>query len=115
MALTAQEAASLVAPASGGAILRVHLQPGARRESTGDVHGDALKVSVSAPAEDGRANQALLSLLARWLGAPLASLSLASGWASRDKRVLFAGLTAEELARRLSAPRQGRERPGKAH
>ena len=104
MAITEQDAARLLAAAARGSILRVHLQPGARSEGAGGVHGDALKVSVRAPAQGGRANQALLALLARHLGVPLASLSIVSGWSSREKRVLFEGMPADELARRLAVP-----------
>jgi uncharacterized protein (TIGR00251 family) len=104
VAITEEDAARLLAPAGRGSILRVHLQPGSRSEGAGGVHGDALKISVRAPAQDGRANQALLALLARRLGVPLASLSLVSGWASRQKRVLFEGLPTDELARRLASP-----------
>lgn len=100
--MTRGDAARLVVPGKHGALLRVHLQPGARSEGAVGSHGDALKVSVRARAQDGRANEALLRLLARHLGAPLASLSLVSGQASRDKRVLFAALPAEELVQRLS-------------
>jgi hypothetical protein len=105
VAITEEDAARLLAATGRGSILRVHLQPGARSEGAGGVHGDALKISVRAPAQGGRANQALLVLLARRLGVPLASLSLVSGWASRDKRVLFQGLPVGELARRLAAPK----------
>ena len=104
MAITEEDAARLLTAMGRGSILRVHLQPGARSEGAGGVHGDALKISVRAPAQGGRANQALLVLLSRRLGVPLASLSLVSGWASRDKRVLFQGLPVGELARRLAAP-----------
>ena len=107
MPITRADAARLVGPARDGAWLRVHVQPGARREETGSLYGDSLKVSVRARAQDGRANQAVLRLLARLLEVPPTSLSLASGQASRDKRVLFSGLSADELVERLmllSAP-----------
>lgn len=105
--MTRADAARLVCPAQAGALLRVHVQPGARREGVGSAYGGSLKVSVRARAEDGRANQALLQLLARLFAVAPTSLSVASGLAARDKRVRFSGLSADELVERLmllSAP-----------
>jgi uncharacterized protein (TIGR00251 family) len=93
--------ASLVDAGKDGAVLRVHVQPGARGEGIAGAHGDALKVRVRAPAISGRANEALLSLLARELGVPVAALTITAGATSRDKRVRFAGLSAGELEERL--------------
>ncbi|HTV12342.1 MAG TPA: DUF167 family protein [Acidimicrobiales bacterium] len=87
---------------SRGAVLRVHVQPGARGEGFAGWHGEALKVRVRAPASDGRANTALMALLAAQLGVASSSLSLVSGETSRDKRVLFARVDAVELKRRLA-------------
>jgi hypothetical protein len=86
-----------------GAVLRAHVQPGASAEGLVGVHGTSLKVRVRAPAVSGKANEALLRLLARELAVPAASVSLTGGAMSRDKRVRFAGVTASELRERLSS------------
>jgi hypothetical protein len=83
-------------------VLRVHVQPGARREGVVGTYGDALKVRVRAPAVSGKANAAVLSLLARELRVLPGSLRIASGAAGRDKRVDVAGLTGPELRVRLA-------------
>ncbi|MGC8626761.1 MAG: DUF167 domain-containing protein [Acidimicrobiales bacterium] len=85
-----------------GVVLRVHVQPGARSEGLVGVHGASLKARVRAPAESGRANAAVLKLLARELGVPLSSLSLRAGEQGRDKRVVVAGLAAGEVEHRLA-------------
>jgi hypothetical protein len=85
-----------------GPVLRLHVQPGAGREGVVGVHGNALKLRVKAPPVSGRANQALLRLLAREFGAQTASLRLTGGETSRDKRVLFAGLAVDDFAERLA-------------
>jgi uncharacterized protein (TIGR00251 family) len=85
-----------------GPVLRLHVQPGANREGVVGVFGHALKLRVQAPAASGKANHAVLRLLAREFGAPAASLSLTAGETSRDKRVLFAGVPAGEFADRLA-------------
>src|SRR5208282_985415 len=92
----------LVEAGKDGAVLRVHVQPGARGEGISGVHGNALKVRVRAPATSGRANDALLTLLAKELGVPATALTLTGGATSRDKRVRFAGLSAAELKKRLA-------------
>jgi uncharacterized protein len=94
--------AGLVDAGKDGAVLRVHVQPGASREGIAGVHGNALKVRVRAPATSGQANEAVLSLLAKELSVPATALTLTSGASSRDKRVLFAGLSAAELEKRLA-------------
>lgn len=93
----------LVDAGKDGAVLRVHVQPGASGEGIAGVHGNALKVRVRAPATSGRANEAVLSLLARELEVPLPSLTLTAGASSRDKRVRFAGLAAGELKALLAS------------
>lgn len=100
-----------------GAVLRVHLQPGAGREAVVGIHGDALKVRVVAPPVSGRANDALPSLLARELGVQRDGLEITSGATARTKRVRITGIEADELEKRLermvaeSAPT--RRRPGR--
>jgi uncharacterized protein len=72
--------------------LKLRVSPGARRPGFAGRHGDAWKVRVSAPPEDGRANEAVLRLLAETLDVPRTSVALVSGHASRDKLVVLDGL-----------------------
>jgi uncharacterized protein len=66
-------------------------------------HGDAWKVRVAAPAENGKANEAVLELLARTLELPRRSITLATGSAAHDKVVILEGLTRTEVESRLTA------------
>jgi uncharacterized protein len=97
----AQELAGLVDAGKDGAVLRVHVQPGASGDGIAGVHGNALKIRVRALARSGRANTAVITLLAKELGVPARALSLTSGASSRDKRVQFSGLSAAEFEKRL--------------
>jgi uncharacterized protein (TIGR00251 family) len=72
---------------AGGVELLLHVQPAARREAIVGEHGDRLKVAVTAPPADGRANAAVLRLLAEALALPRATLQLAAGASGRDKCV----------------------------
>jgi uncharacterized protein (TIGR00251 family) len=85
-----------------GPVLRLHVQPGAGPDGIMGAHGNALKLRVQAPAVSGKANEAVLRLLAREFGSPSASLRLTAGETSRDKRVLFAGVPVAEFADRLA-------------
>jgi uncharacterized protein (TIGR00251 family) len=85
------------------ATLRLRVVPGARWPGVVGRHGEAWKVRVSAPAEDGRANDAVLALLAETLQVPRRDLVLAAGHSSRDKVVAFDGLTSETAETRLAA------------
>lgn len=81
--------------------LRLRVSPGAARSEIAGRHGDGWKVRVSAPPERGRANDAVVSLLAERLGVPRAAVSVVSGEASRDKVVELRGLALDEAERRL--------------
>jgi uncharacterized protein (TIGR00251 family) len=72
-------------------LLVIHAQPGARQTAFAGLHGDALKVRVAAPAQEGRANQELMRFLAREFAVPLASVVLLSGEGARHKRLRIVG------------------------
>jgi uncharacterized protein len=86
--------------------LRLRVSPGARRSELVGRHGDGWKVRVAAPAEGGRANEAVLDLLAERLSMPRRALSIVSGHTTREKVVELAGIGRLESERRLdSGPR----------
>jgi uncharacterized protein (TIGR00251 family) len=82
-------------------ILRLHVHPGAGRTAVVGRHGDALKVKVGAPPADGRANAAVLALVAETLGINETQVELSSGASSRSKRVRIRGVEADDLRRAL--------------
>jgi uncharacterized protein (TIGR00251 family) len=83
--------------------LRLRVSPGAGRAGIVGRHGDAWKVRVTAPPEDGRANEAVLRLLADALSVPRGTLSLVSGHTGREKIVLLDGVGPARIERRLSS------------
>ena len=84
--------------------LTLRVSPGASRTELAGRYGDAWKVRVSAAPERGRANDAVLQLLAERLDLPESAISLVSGRGSRDKVVELHGLDEAEATRRLEAP-----------
>lgn len=88
--------------ASGdGALLALHIQPGAKKTGVVGVHGDALKVRLAAPPVEGRANDALLAFLAETLDVPKSRLYLVSGQTSRSKCVAVNDIDHASVRRRL--------------
>ena len=81
--------------------LRLRVSPGARRSEIVGRHGEAWKVRVAAAPERGKANTAVLELLADALDVESGQLVLVSGAGSRDKVVELHGLPAAEAERRL--------------
>ena len=81
--------------------LRLRVSPKAKRNAVAGWHGDALKVSVTAVPERGRANDAVVALLAEALGVAPSSIEVVSGAASKDT-VVEVPLTPDEIARRLA-------------
>jgi uncharacterized protein (TIGR00251 family) len=84
-----------------GVLLPVRAQPGARKTGIVGEHAGALKVAVTAPPEDGKANKALAEAVRKALGLKRSQVELLTGQASRDKWFLVRGLTAKELQSRL--------------
>jgi len=84
-----------------GATFAVKVHPRAKRNAiTGEV-GDALKLSLTAPPIEGRANEACVEFLAKLLKLPRFSVTIASGHSSRRKVIRVVGLSTEEIRRRI--------------
>ena len=66
--------------------------------------GDALKIALTSPPVDGRANEACIEFLAELLAIPRSSVSIVSGQSSRNKVIRITGCTAAYIRDRLQAP-----------
>jgi uncharacterized protein len=83
--------------------LEFRVVPGSARTGVVGRYGESWKIRVSAPPENGRANEAVVGLLADTLGISRREVSIVSGLGSRDKVLSFDGISASELERRLAA------------
>ena len=91
-----------IRPVDGGVVLAVKVVPGASRDKVVGVLGRSLKIATSAAPEKGKANQAVARTLAKALGTDRRRVELVGGPASANKQFRIAGLTVEQVRRRLS-------------
>ncbi len=84
-----------------GATFAVRVQPRASRNAVVGEMGDALKIALSAPPVEGKANEACIEFLAILLKVPRSSVTIASGESSRNKVIRVAGLSAQQVRERL--------------
>jgi hypothetical protein len=94
---------SCVRPHPDGALLDVKVSPGARQSRIGGIAHAALSIAVTAVAERGKANRAVVDLLCKALRVRRSQVTLLAGESSRHKRFLLAGCSADELRQRLAA------------
>ena len=80
--------------------IEIHVQPKASRDRV-VTQGGAIKVYVTAVPEKGRANKAVVEVVARRLGVPKGTVSIVSGERSRVKLLAIEGLSEVEVRRRL--------------
>ncbi|MGB7342789.1 MAG: DUF167 domain-containing protein [Pirellulaceae bacterium] len=81
--------------------LCVHATPGAKRTCVGGQHDNALRVSVSVPADQGKANKAIIKALADALGLRRGQIELSSGMTNRRK-VFLIDDASDELPQRVA-------------
>lgn len=84
-----------------GCILPVRAQPGARRNGIVGEQAGALKVAVTAPADQGKANKALVEVLAEAFGLKKSQVELIGGATSRSKKFLLREVEAHQVKERL--------------
>jgi uncharacterized protein (TIGR00251 family) len=84
-----------------GVRLWVKAAPGSSRDQVAGVLGDRLKVRVSAPAEDGRANQAVCATIAQALGIKPRQVTIESGYTNPEKIVRIEGVSVGRVREKL--------------
>ena len=86
-----------VTEANGSVRFAVRVQPRASRTELAGVHGDAIKVRLSAPPVDGAANDALVIFFAEIFKVPRRDVRIVAGGSSRSKIVEITGITAHAV------------------
>ena len=86
-----------------GCTFQVRVLPRGRRDEVVGLHGDALKVRLTAPPVGGKANRALRKFLAERLSVSPSAVEILTGHTSRQKRVRVRGVSAKAVCGLLSA------------
>jgi len=76
----------------GNLLLSLYVQPRSSRNELAGLHGDALKLRLTTPPVDGKANKAVISFLAKQLKIPKSAIRIRSGLQNRSKKLLLSGL-----------------------
>jgi uncharacterized protein len=84
-----------------GLLLRLHVQPRAKRNEIAGIHNGALKLKVSAPPVDDAANRAIIEYFASLLGISKSSCRIISGGKSREKMLQIQGISLSALLSRI--------------
>ena len=84
-----------------GVTFAVKVHPRAKKNAIIGELGDALKLSLTSPPVEGRANDACIDFFAKLLKVPRSSVTIASGQTSRQKMIRVSGLSAEEVRKRI--------------
>ena len=84
-----------------GVTFAVKVHPRAKRNAISGEVGDALKLSLTAPPVDGKANDACIEFFAKLLEVPRSSVTIAAGQTSRNKVIRVAGLSAQQVRERM--------------
>jgi uncharacterized protein (TIGR00251 family) len=92
-----------IAESGGGVTFAVRVTPRSSRDEIAGVHGDALKVKLTAPPVEGAANLALIEFLAKHLGVRKSAMSILGGDRSRNKIVHVEGITRNRVEKALEA------------
>lgn len=80
-----------------GVLLSVRVVPRASRSGIQGLHGDALKIRLTAPPVEGKANEALIKFLSKELSIPRAQIDIKSGETGRNKTVRFVDIELQTL------------------
>ena len=92
----------------GAVTLDVAVKPRSSREGVGPIQGDRLCVAVNAPPVDGKANEAVVRVLAETFKVPRSAVTIVRGETGRKKTIRIAGVTAAVVTRAVAAPAQDR-------
>ena len=85
----------------GDILLSLYVQPRASRNELTGLHGDALKLRLTTPPVNGKANKAVITFLAKLFKIPKSAILIKSGLQSRSKKIVMSGLDEEEIRRVL--------------
>ncbi len=93
----------LLTTPDGSLLLRLHVQPRASVNAIAGLQGDALKLRLTTPPVDGKANKAVIAYLAKFFHLPKSAFVIKSGQQSRNKTIAINGADEQQVRTVLGA------------
>ena len=87
---------------NGNVLLSLYVQPRSSRNELAGIHGDSIKLRLTTPPVDGKANKAVIAFLAKLLKIPKSAIVIKSGLQSRNKKIIVSGLAEETLRQKFT-------------
>lgn len=84
-------------------VLNLYIQPKSSRDRIAGLHDGAIKMNITAPPVDGKANSRVIAFLARLLKVPKSAITITSGHQSRKKKVTISGFEPDYIRQGLGA------------
>ena len=99
--MTPGELSLIISEKADGCLLKCWIQPRSSRNAVVGVHGDAVKIALSAPPLDGKANKGLFKFLSKYFKLSKSNIQLVSGESSRNKIIHISGLNKETIIKKI--------------
>jgi uncharacterized protein len=99
--MIAEELTTIVRESGDGVLVSCMLQPRASRNEVVGIYGEMLKIKLTAPPVDGKANAALRKYFSKLIKVPASSVTIVAGLTSRRKTVLLSGVKAENIIEKI--------------
>ena len=99
--MNSNELSLIVSENSDGCILKCWIQPRSSRNAVVGVHGNAIKIALTAPPVDGKANKELIKFLAKYFKLPKNSIQIIAGNSSRNKTIFMAGIDKDTIRKTI--------------
>lgn len=96
-----EELKALISQCPDGIYIPCWVQPKASANAVKGIHGDALKISLTSPPVDGKANAALCAFFAEKLSVPKSAVRITAGLSSRKKRVFVPGVSINDFLKKF--------------
>ena len=96
-----EELKDIVSEHPEGCRLKCYIQPRSSRNKLVGIHNNAIKIALTSPPVDGKANKALIQFMARLCGVSKSSVRIAAGESSRNKTIAITGGTPKEIIAKL--------------
>lgn len=97
------ELSLIISEKTDGCLLKCWIQPRSSRNDVVGIHGDALKIALTAPPVDGKANKELLKFLAKYFSLSKSGIQITAGESSRSKTILINGMRKDNIIKKLCA------------